>query len=817
VEFSGSSFFEEGYEEREGGLHLLTYHWLYPGTVFIAGGEFLADFPKGGAAEQQQRGEILTKALAVGGAALRGLDFDVLSLATIEQRLTILTAILPDRGTPPAEDVSLISRVLYATPAAQFPRLERMLSTSGLMDKLAQMWGPHGELAVIGRIFTVKALEAMQVPGETLEDLPELSVGYDEDGFFHYAYATSESVASRALAPADFGATGQVALGHERALPGEPTADIKRSVITLHPAIIRGGGIIMTFWRGLRKTLIVDDGPPKGPYLPTQLVRVTTLGENGGTRVVTALEAAGMLTLTESAYMEQTVKPVVRGGMYALAFMGLARAFGPVLAEGLTTGAGIRATAGALGEAAVAQTGRSALINAALITSMDVVEQNRPALAKTPEGRAFLAVFDVAMTIWIAHDVARILESLPRLLAATDRVIASMSALRESLLAFRDELEAFRRAAAKWAGLGADVRVLSGAPGGLVAGADPPQKFLTLLMESRGEVAAERLVGRLGAGGRATQREASAIFDNLGRLAGADERAARARLAIARRAAQMQPQAGDDFLRSINELSRGGRSIASLCDFFTAAAGSRTPNVYLAEIRKLAARPGLSDEALGVLGGKAAKGADVLDLAWLNRTSISDPALDFLARDDRTPWDLYRRAALDPTATDVIVPFRTAARGAAAEMVAEPEAQRLGSSVRRQVQMGDREIDFELIVKGRRRGFEVKGWRLETWGEALDAAIQRLNKKGLSDAQREAVKKIDTMVSQLQEAQKATGQPPFLGITDALYADSANMAKLRRVLRAKDLASTQFVALSEQNIKEVAHKTIGQSLGIPLP
>jgi len=253
--------------------------------------------------------------LAVGGAALRGLDFDVLSLATIEQRLTILTAILPDRGTPPAEDVSLISRVLYATPAAQFPRLERMLSTSGLMDKLAQMWGPHGELAVIGRIFTVKALEAMQVPGETLEDLPELSVGYDEDGFFHYAYATSESVASRALAPADFGATGQVALGHERALPGEPTADIKRSVITLHPAIIRGGGIIMTFWRGLRKTLIVDDGPPKGPYLPTQLVRVTTLGENGGTRVVTALEAAGMLTLTESAYMEQTVKPVVRGGI----------------------------------------------------------------------------------------------------------------------------------------------------------------------------------------------------------------------------------------------------------------------------------------------------------------------------------------------------------------------------------------------------------------------------------------------------------------------------------------------------------------------
>ena len=102
-----------------------------------------------------------------------------------------------------------------------------------------------------------------------------------------------------------------------------------------------------------------------------------------------------------------------------------------------------------------------------------------------------------------------------------------------------------------------------------------------------------------------------------------------------------------------------------------------------------------------MLGGKAAKGADTLDLAWLNRTAIDDAALDFLGRDDRTPWDLYRRAALDPTARDVIVPFRTAARGAAAELVAEPEAERLGTAVRRQVRMGEREIDFELIVSAR--------------------------------------------------------------------------------------------------------------------
>jgi hypothetical protein len=817
VKFSGSSFFEEGYEEHEGGAHLLNYHWIYPSTVFIAGGEFQADFPQGGTAEHQQRSEILANALAIGGEALRGLDFDVLSTATSEQRLAILTPLVPERGTPPPEDVSLIARVLYSTPSAEFPRLERTLSTNGLIDRLAQMWSPHGELAVIGRIFTVKALSSMQVPGETLEDLPEFNVGYDEDGFYHYAVTTSGQVASRALSANDFGTTGQVGLGHERAAPGETTTPLDRSALTLQPTIMRGGSVIMTFVRGLRQTLIEDDGPPKGPYLPTQVVRVTTLGEGGGTRVVTALEAAGMLALTESAFMEQTVKPTVRFGMYQLAFLGLARAFGPVLAESLTSGAGIRATAGAVGEAALAQTGRSALLSAAMIASMDAVEQNRPTLDKTPEGRAFLEVFDAAMTIWIAHDVARILESLPRLIAATDRAIGAMRDLSESLLPFRDELEALRRASARWTGLDAEARVLAGGPAEIAVGGEPPQKFLALLREARGEVAAERLIGRLGAAGRATQREASAIFDNLGRLAGADERAATARLAIATRAAQLQPEASDAFLRGVNQLTRSGRSVASLCNFLTAAAGARTPNVFLAEVQKLAARPGVSDEALAVLGGKAAKGANVLDLAWLNRTSISDEALDFLARDDRTPWDLYRRTALDPAAASNMVPFRSAARGAAAEIVAEPEAQRLGSSVRRQVRMGSREIDFELIVKGQKRAFEVKGWRVETWDEALDAAVQRLNKKGLSDAQRDAVRKIDSMVSQLQEAQKTTGRPPFLGITDALYADEARMANLRRVLRANGLQGTQFVPLSEQRIRVVAATTIGQSLGIPLP
>jgi hypothetical protein len=62
----------------------------------------------------------------------------------------------------------------------------------------------------------------------------------------------------------------------------------------------------------------------------------------------------------------------------------------------------------------------------------------------------------------------------------------------------------------------------------------------------------------------------------------------------------------------------------------------------------------------------------------------------------------------------------------AIEMVAETKAATLGTDVRRQVSMGDSEIDFDLIVAGKRRGFEIKGWTTKTWREALDAAVKRI-------------------------------------------------------------------------------------------
>ena len=232
-------------------------------------------------------------------------------------------------------------------------------------------------------------------------------------------------------------------------------------------------------------------------------------------------------------------------------------------------------------------------------------------------------------------------------------------------------------------------------------------------------------------------------------------------------------------------------------------------------MRRLVDRPGISDEALAVLGAKAREGREVLDLAWLNRTRISDETLDFLGRDRRTPWDLYRRTAADPASGSLIASFRTAARGAGAELVAAEHAAEIGSNVRRQVRMGSSEIDYEITVASRRHGLEIKGWTPDTWDDALDAAIQRVNRRGLTDAQKETVRKIDTMLRQLADAQAATGNVPYLGLTDALSA--GQMARLQRVLGANGLAGTRIVTISEARIRAAAAGTIGETLGIPRP
>jgi hypothetical protein len=826
-------------------MRLERFWWHYPGTVFIPGGAFQADFALGGEAERTQRTEILQRAMTAGLAALRGLDFDVLSIITFEQRVTVLGLAA---GSADLADLSLISRILYTTPAKEFGALEHRISTNGTMARLLNAPQSSGALAMVGRIFTVKALEAGQVPGETLENLPEFTVGFDSDGFYRYAYPRPSTQGSQLLAASQFPAGGTVKIGQERAAQGETAGPIQRTVTVLQPAIFRQGGpgavgFGRDFVRGIARTLVDDLGPAMGPYLPTQLVRVTTLGPNPQNRVVSVLEAVGILEFPGPAMLSRMLSAAVSGGAVLLAGLGLARAFGPAFVEGLSTRAGTRGLAASLTEAAAGQAGHAALVNAALVGSMELIEHSRAALSRTPEGRAFLQLYEVTMVIWVSRDLARLITSglVPKLAAAADRLMALPGELREAVMPLSAELQAFTRALKRYRNPAEALAAATNEGATFGAGQEAATRpgFRAMLRVTRGEVAAERLLGQIAGtpAGTAGRR----VLDRLGSLitrgeaeaanavgkttqavearAAAEARvrsAAEARFAISQRASQLRPDAREAFLRSVeNVINTRPNSLQSLADLLTAAAESRTPAVFLTEVNTLVSRRGISDEALAVLGRKARTGRQTLDLVWLNRTSFTDDTLDFLGRNRRTNWDLFRRAAQDPTASDVMRSFRISARGAGAEIVGAEEANRLYTGVRPQVKMGTSEIDFEIIVAGRRHGFEIKGWTAETWDEALDAAIKRLNRKGLTDAEREAVKKIDHMIGQLSDAQAATGRRPYLGITDDLNDQLRD--RLRRVARANGLGSTELVPLSEAKIKEAAAVTIGEAAGVPRP
>jgi hypothetical protein len=828
-------FFEAGYTPGE--QKMTNYWWHYPGTVFIPGGEYHAEFGEGKAEEHKQRQAILDSALAARtNEAIRGLDFDVLSLATLDQRFVMLQHCVDKRTV---DDASLIARILYSTPIAQFPALERRLSTSGLMAQLMGNVWPGGALGAIGRVFTVRAMQSMRVPGEGQTQLPEFYVGYDSDGYYHYGYARkAEQTASKALATPDFKAGDAVSIGHEQALPGEASHDISSSVVTIQPAIFRSGGFFGNAYRGLKQTLVDDYGPAVGPLLPTQLVRIKTYDLVPTERVVTAVEALGILDRSAEGMLMTVLKTHISGGVKLLAGMQLLRAFGPALMEGLGEGGGAEAVLASLGRAAATELGAAALNNAVLVGAIEIVEAYREELKQTATGREFLELFDTVLMIWVARDVTRLIATgvLPRLVRSIDWAITKGAALRNGLMPLRAELEALRRTVARYA-TPAEAAEAAAAGGGTAAvSAEGKPGFFTLLRISRGEVAAEGLAAKTA--GTAAEGTAKRVLDRLGsaveraetaaaRAAPAEkaeaeaavERAARARLNVAQRASQLRPDAREKFLAAVDAaIATRPNSLEAIADLLSAAAASRQPTVYIAEVQKLLDRgTGISDEALTQLGKKAAAGSNVLDLAWLNRTTISNEALDFLGRDKRTPWDLYRRAASDPSAGGVMRAFRTSARGAGAEMVGEAEAMKLGTGVRRQVQMGGSEIDFELIVANAKRGLEIKGWTVETWKEALALALRRLKPKAppLTAAEEKIVGKIDHMLKQLKDIQTATGKPPLLGVTDALPPDLKSA--LKQVLEREGVTGTKFVPLSEAEIKEAAAGTIGEALGVPRP
>lgn len=797
----------------------MSYWWVYPVAVFIRGGEFESDFARGGAGAREQRGDILDAALAKATAddiaPLAALDFDVLSLATFDQRVRIFKLVADSKQASEQQAFDLLTRLLYATPASEFPQFERRLSSEGVTAKLLRLNLGTNILGVFGRVFTEKTLASVPVGADALAGLETFTLGEDEEGWYHYAASEGAAVSSNVVARGDWGASEAPRLGREPGLPGEAGGTVNRTAVVFY----------------VSKVKVSFNVPPASTktraFLPTELVRIRVLGKQPRTLIVTALEAAGLLDFTKDDFFKHVVSPFGKVYSIALAGMGLTRVFGAALAEGLMAG-GLRGGAAAIGQTAATAAGRAALTSAALVGSMELVESYRGELQQTEAGREFLAAYDVASTVLIARDVYHLLSAglvrpLGRLaLAAAE---AAPAAGRAAVRRLQQELEALQLAWSRMEAAG-ELSAVEAAAGLRLRVPKDPAKFTNVLMAARAEVASASVVQSLSAAGRPT-KAAEDVFKRLERLAerskGANkEEVLKAHRAIANRAVEFEPEAAEAYLdKAKSILDLRSRRPEALTGFLHASARVADPMGFLDEVGRLASRKGLTPKTLETLGdksllytyGKRSKGVDI---GWLNTTSLSDGDLNRLGSDPGTSWEPLRKAIAnitgDPPKYNQLPWVRSVLRGAAAETVAEDLLTRKPLPGLRvdgtQVEMGASRIDIALVSTdglARKFGLEVKGYTDKTFREAANAFLRHENTPRLSlDSETAAdVSKIDRMLKQLKDAQKFTNNPPYLAISDDVSGPTKN--KLQGILD-KYVPGAEIVSLEEAEIKELARR-----------
>jgi hypothetical protein len=812
---------------KEGDPVLEDFWFIFPGTVLIRPGEFQPEYRATVTpAEQTQRAQILTTALLtatmVSPENLLGLDFDVLSTASLEQRIQMLEAVVSWSKAGQTAATDFVARVLYTTPNSDFLRLERRMSTGGITARLVRLNNGSHMLGVLGRVFTVKALASMPLGTGLGGELETFTIGKDDEGWFHFATPGAETVSSQTPQPGADDPAKASAVGGEPPLAGEPGGTFNRTAIVFYVA----------------KVKLTNDNSPSvksRAFLPYELVQVRILGPSPRIMVVTALEAAGLLDIRTSDLYDILVKPFVQVYTVAFAATGLLRVFGGAIAEGLMSG-GLRAAVSAAGKQALTRAGTAALLDAAVLGSLAAVEGYRGELEATEAGRRFLSTYDTAMTILIARDIYHLATSgiLTKLQAAGVQAWGTASAtVRAALTRTLDEAEALAVAArrTKWVPGRVGTEASTGARALVPENAET---FTANLRVARSEIAGRKLVSTLKSAGKDVTA-AESVMGRLERVATRDveaagtkaevaqaraeqKAAARAQRKIAEQAATMAPDKAQAFLERIKViLDRRRASTAALSDFLAAAADASDPIAYLTEVEKLVVREKVKGEALRVLGSKARTGT--LDLPWLNRTSISDQMLDSIGRDPMTPWKALKAAAADPTNVRYLKWARASLRGIGAEVAFEESISKVlpGHNLADwQVEMEGSVIDYSVTAlspAGDLRALEVKGWTPDTWRKALNTYKLRSLGTTLTKEQQEVVRKIDHLIGQLQDARAATGKAPYLAVTDALSGPVHN--DLLRLL-AKEAPGTAVKQINETLIKTIA-SNLGKMLGIPPP
>jgi hypothetical protein len=771
------------------------FYWYYPGTLFIRPGDWRVGMGSGTGKLATLRREILEAALAMATPEapqpLYGLDHDVLSLLTEKERQGLFDTLLarPEATSGLEEDaIHLLGRVVLAMPDGEFPALERRLTSGEVLDKL--LGGNEPAKVLLGRAFTQKALASFPLVLEPLDSLPTFHLEREGETT-HLLNVSAGLVSTTRVAPEAWNPRQGVRLGAEPALSGETVGAARRMALYFQPVRQRFQ---------MRYFSTMEEGQRSHALHPLEWVRVEVHGQEPRTHLMTAMELALLASLPDTALLWAALGRIGEMHMAYGAVSTLARAPLP---------AGMAATAVEGGTVAAAQ--RTAVGqfvgHMSLVTSLAVVDTWRDELSRSPEGRAFLAVHDVALLALAGRDISKLATSgIWRELAHRGGLLLSQSGARASA-GLRDSVESIQALAKTLEQMLAGGKAVATPEGLRLSLPGGAEAFKHAFFTIRGEMAAARALGGIRKAGLAAE-EAEKTLQALKVLAAEGQEMARAYSAVTRRAAALPADKARAYLAAVEKLrasARGNVKPALTQLLRRSGAPSLTnPLAFLKEAEWLVGHPELDVEAVAKLAKKACN--DSVDLGWLRSTGLPLEDLNFMARNEKTPWRLFRRAGAKPGNSRVQLRAREQLRGIAVEMLTERDARRLFPGFRvvgRQVRMKEGHIiDNEIMAMHGmrlRHGVEAKGWNENRWRKALDAWRAKQVTRKLDEKQEALVEQLQRLLDQLADAAKAPRGNPFLVSTDKL--SEPTRAKLL-VFLARNAQSTKLIQLDEARILE---------------
>jgi hypothetical protein len=803
AEFNTVAGAPEPLEHPEGNAY-----WYYPGTLLIRPGDWRPGLGGGTGELAALRRELLQTALATATPQalqpLVALDYDVLSLLTPEERLGVFNTVL----TGPAltsdmreEAVHLLARVLLSTPDREFPPLERKLTSSGALETLLGGNAPDSKV-LLGQAFTQKALASFPLRLDSLDTLPGFHLGREGETT-HLLNVPSGLVSTVLVAPRAWEARQGVRLGAEPALPGEAAGPSERMALYFQPVRQRFQA---------RYLSSVEEAPRSRALHPLEWVRVEVHGPQPRTHLMTAMELALLASSPDSTLLWSTVGRISEVHMVYGAVSALARA--PLLTGGAATAAQGGTLVAARGAAVGQFVGRMSLV-----TSLAVVDTYRDELSRTPEGRAFLAVHDVAMLALAGRDMSKLATSgighelVHRGgLALSASGARASSGLRESVESLQALVKTLERMLAGGKAVATPEGLRFSLPGGAEA-------FKQAFFAIRGEMAAARALGGIRGAGLAVQ-EAKKTLEALKVLAAESRELALAYNAVARRAAALPADKAQAYLAAVETLRASARgNVKPLLPGLLHRSGAPSledPLSFLMDAGWLVGHPKLEAAAMAELAEKACRGR--VDLGWLRSVGLTTEELNFMARNEKTAWRLFQQAAAEPWNLTAQLRAREQLRGLAVEMLTEHHARKLFPGFRltgRQVKMTEGHIIDNVLTATRgprlQHGVEVKGWNDNRWRKVLDAWLARQGGTTLNEKQEALVKQLQHLLDQLADAAKAPRGKPFLVSTDGLSGPTK--AKLEAFL-LRNARGTPLIHIEEAKILEKT-KQLRAALKLP--